>query len=335
MVSHRVLSKSFLYDNQLYEMQIGEGLATISQLNITLRNFSITILIIVILASIFVDIGFAEVLLRPFYKIVNQKLVDVHHPSKFKTEPIKTSTFEFAYLDESINEMMQKVKDAFLIEREFITNVSHEILTPISILKNRVENILADPDVPENVMMKMVETQKTLSRLSRVVKALLYISKIENEQFARNENISVKNLVKDVLEEIEERLVNRNITVQENWEEDFDIENCNVSLLHTLVFNLVSNAIKYNKQDGEIIISGKKAQEEYQLTIQDTGVGIHKDHLPFIFDRFKRFRPEDEMSYGLGLPIIQSIAEFHQLKISVDSELNKGTKFTVHFPVKT
>jgi signal transduction histidine kinase len=333
ILSHRVLSRSFIYDNQLYNMDIGEGLATVDQLNKTLRRFSITILIIVVLASIFVDIGFAEVLLRPFYKIVNEKLQKANHPSKFEEEKIKTTTFEFAYLDRSINEMMHKVKDAFLIEREFITNVSHELLTPISILQNRCENIMADENVPESVAMRMVEFQKTLSRLSRVVKALLYISKIENEQYARNENASIKQIVRDVLEEIEDRLLNRNITVKEEAEE-FYFRNCNKSLIHTMVFNLVSNAIKYNKPDGTIVITGRREEKEYILSIRDSGIGISKEHLPFIFDRFKRFRPEDEMSYGLGLPIIQSIADFHGLRITVDSEPDKGTEFMVHFPIE-
>jgi signal transduction histidine kinase len=100
-----------------------------------------------------------------------------------------------------------------------------------------------------------------------------------------------------------------------------------------MIFNLISNAIKYNKENGEILITGIKEADFYKLSIKDTGVGIDKEHLPFIFNRFKRFRPEDEMSYGLGLPIIQSIAEFHNAKMMVDSEINKGSTFSVHFPL--
>jgi signal transduction histidine kinase len=136
-----------------------------------------------------------------------------------------------------------------------------------------------------------------------------------------------------VLREIEERITNRNITVQEKWSADFEIKNCNRSLLHTLIFNLVSNAIKYNKEGGEIIISGETEEQHYTLSVTDTGIGISEEHVPFIFDRFKRFRPDDEMSYGLGLPIIQSIAEFHNLKVKVDSEIGKGTVFSISFPI--
>jgi signal transduction histidine kinase len=140
-------------------------------------------------------------------------------------------------------------------------------------------------------------------------------------------------LVVDVLEEIEERINSKNIKVFQEWSEYFEINNCNKSLLHTMIFNLISNAIKYNKENGEILITGIKEADFYKLSIKDTGVGIDKEHLPFIFNRFKRFRPEDEMSYGLGLPIIQSIAEFHNAKMMVDSEINKGSTFSVHFPL--
>ncbi|HNQ00011.1 MAG TPA: sensor histidine kinase, partial [Bacteroidia bacterium] len=168
VLKHRVLSQAFLYDNQLYEIEIGEGLSTVDQLNETIKRFTIQILLAVILISIFLDLGFARVLLLPFNKIINKKLKDVQHPSSFDATPVKTSTYEFAHLDRSINEMMQKIRETFQVEREFITNVSHELLTPISILQNRIENILNEPGLSNEVMSRMVETQKTLSRLTRI-----------------------------------------------------------------------------------------------------------------------------------------------------------------------
>jgi two-component system sensor histidine kinase ArlS len=331
IVQHRVLSKTFLFDNQLYEIEIGEGLSHMARLNNTLHNFSVTFLIIIVIISFFIDLGYVELLLRPFYKIVNQKLESVHHPTIFKPEKIKTNTYEFAYLDDSINEMMRKVKDAFQTEKEFITNVSHELLTPVSILKNRNENILADVNIPQEIAIKIFEQQKTLNRLTKIVKALLYISKIENEQYLKNETVGIKELVQEVLDEIDDRLKARNISMSQQWTDDFPCQNCNRSLLYTMIFNLVSNAIKYNKENGEIFIAGRKENDHFVLIIKDTGVGISKEHLPHIFDRFKRFRPDDEISYGLGLPIVKSIADFHHLKINVDSELNQGTVFTIYF----
>ncbi|MCC7231931.1 MAG: HAMP domain-containing histidine kinase [Bacteroidia bacterium] len=332
VVKHRVLSQAFIYDNQIYKIEVGEGLSTVDQMNQTLRNFMIRILVIVILISIFLDLGFARILLRPFNKIVNQKLKTIKHPANFKGEQIKSTTYEFEYLDKSINEMMQKIKETFQAEREFITNVSHEILTPISILRNRIENMINEPGVPADVMARLADSQKTLARLTRVVKALLQISKIENDQYVKNDKVSVRTLVEEVLAELSEWQEERQIGIQREWECDFDFSPCNMTLLHTLFFNIISNAIKYSHENSSIFISGRKTEQGYSLSIRDTGIGIKPEHLPYIFDRFKRFRPEDEMSYGLGLPIVKSIASFHGLQVSVKSVWGEGSEFIVVFP---
>jgi len=331
VAKHRVLSRGFLYDNQLYKIEIGEGLSTVEQLKLTINKFTIWMVAIVMLISILMNMTLAQLLLMPFNAIITRKLKAIHHPNTFIEDHIKTSTYEFAYLDQSINEMMIKVKNAFQIEREFITNVSHELLTPISILQNRIENILSESNLPHEVALKMVESQKTLVRLSKVIKALLYISKIENEQFLRNEKVNLKAVTEEVLEELEDRLAQKDIRVVQSWDEEIELSNCNRSLIHTLLFNLLSNAIKYNKEHGEIFISSSHPDNHFQLSIRDTGVGVEGNHLPYIFDRFKRFRPDDEMSFGLGLPIAKKIAIFHDIKIEVKSEMATGTEFILTF----
>jgi len=332
IVQHRVLSKAFIYDNQLYKIEIGEGLGAVEQLKLTIRRFMLWMMTIVILLTIFLDLGFARILLRPFNKIINVKLKDVTHPTKFDGTRIRSSTFEFSLLDRSINDMMSKIKEAFEIEREFITNVSHELLTPISILQTRIENILNDPQLPDETALRLVDSQRTLTRLTRIVRALLYISKIENEQFLRNESASLKGLVEEIVGEMDERLTEKSIEVKQEWEEDFICIPCNRSLLFTLLFNLISNSIKYNKQNGKITIHGCKKSDGYELMIADTGQGIKEEHIPHIFDRFKRFRPEDDMSYGLGLPIVRTIAQFHGIQIQVKSHPGDGSEFRLLFP---
>jgi len=333
VVNHRVLSRAFLYDNQLYKIEIGEGLSTVEQLNHTINKFTIWMVIIIVFVSILMNMTLAQLLLEPFNRIVTKKLKTIHHPSTFVEDHIKTSTYEFSYLDQSINEIMIKIKNAFEIEREFITNVSHELLTPISILQNRIENILSDQQLPHEIAMKLVDSQKTLLRLSKVIKALLYISKIENEQFVKNESVQLQPLINEILEELEDKLNHKNISVQQQWDSDFELKNCNRSLIHTMIFNLFSNAIKYNKEGGCISVSGSAKGDLFLLSVKDTGVGIAPDQLPHIFDRFKRFRPDDEVSYGLGLPIVRTIANFHQIKVDVNSVVNAETEFVLTFPV--
>ena len=331
VLKHRVLSQAFLYDNQLYAMEIGEGLSSVDALKHTIRRFSIWILLIVIGISIFIDLGFVRLILQPFYRIVNSKLKATRHPSAYNPVPVKTNTYEFAYLDRSINTMMQQVKDAFLAEKEFITNVSHELQTPISILQNRLENIIADPQVDDELKIRMVESQKTLLRLSRIIKALLYISKIENEQFIREDSVDLKEIVRDVLGELEDYLADKQIRVRETWDEGHTVQRTNQSLLHTMAFNIVSNAVKYNKEGGEIVIHRQRRLNEYVLTVTDTGVGIEKEQLPLIFDRFKRLRPNEAVGYGLGLPIVQTIARYLDVRLDVASAAGEGTTFSLSF----
>ena len=331
VVKYRLLTQAFIYDNQLYSIEIGEGLSAVDQLNTTIRKFSILMMLAVVIISIFLDFAFARLLLKPFNRIVKRKLKDVRHPGAYDYTPVKSSTAEFAHLDKSINEMMHKLQVTFEMEREFIMNVSHEILTPISILKNRLENLINDPAVPDHVIERMIDSQKTLSRLTKVVRSLLYISKIENAQFAKNENAELNLMMRDISEELEDWVQSKGITIVNEWKTDFIYTPCNKSLVHTLLFNLVSNAIKYNTENGKIIIEGLPSDGGFEIRISDTGVGISEDQLPFIFDRFKRFRPEDEMSYGLGLPIVKTIADFHGIDVRVESTPGKGTTFFLRF----
>lgn len=334
IVKHRVLSQAFIYDNQLYAIEIGEGLSTVEQLTITIRKFSFRIMLGVILIFVFLDFGFVQILLRPFHRIVKGKLKEIRHPEKYDAKPIQTTTKEFIQLDQAIDEMMSKIQETFRIEREFITNVSHELLTPTSILKNRLENIMNEPGIPNEVLGQLAESQRTLSRLTRIVKALLYISKIENAQYIKNEQLNINELLKEVIEELSDRIEERNLTLNTDVENEIEFKEVNLSLIHTMLFNIVSNAIKYNKSGGAIHIKGKTENEIYILSIADTGVGIQAENIEHIFDRFKRFRPEDDMSYGLGLPIVKTIADFHNIKLKVESVKDLGCKFILHFPLK-
>ena len=182
--------------------------------------------------------------LGPFNKIVNEKLRDVQHPSTFDPHPVKTTTTEFSHLDKSINEMMVKIRETFETERQFIMNVSHEILTPISILKNRIENMISDPGIPDSVVERMVDSQKTLSRLTKVVRNLLYISRIENAQYLKNESADLQMIVREIFEELEELTQGKGITVINEWKDEFVFTPCNLSLIHTLLFNLITECNK-------------------------------------------------------------------------------------------
>ena len=334
VVDYRVLDCTFMDGNQTYLLEIGRSLATVEDFDSTLKKIAFYVLILGLSITVIIDIAFSKYLLRPFNRIIEDKLITAKHPETFNYTPINTNTTDFKYLDDTINEMMRKINDAFLIEKEFIANVSHELLTPISILQTRLENMLADSSLSEESALKIIESQKTLNRLNKIIKTLLLISKIENDQYLKNDNVSAKTLVNEVVTEIEERFTEKNIQLKLAIEKDFIIENCNKYLLFTLLFNIVNNAIKYNKENGWIHISIKENKDFYTLEVQDNGVGIESENIKFIFDRFKKFNKTETESYGLGLPIVKTIANFHGLKVEVFSEANKGSTFEIIFAKK-
>ena len=326
---HRVIKQPFVYDNQMYQLNIGEGISTVDQLKSTITKFSFWAMIIVILISVVIDMGFVRLLLRPFYKIIETKLQPVPSPINFNTTPVKGTTFEFVHLDQNINNMMHKIKDAFLLEKEFIANVSHELQTPISIVQNRLENIIVEGNLQDDVAIKLIDSQRTLGRMSKIIKALLLISRIENDQYIKVDAVQITELLDEVSEEIEDRLQKKNINIIKQYDAKFEINPCNRTLLFTMFFNIINNAIKYNKEGGSIAIITRTAGNEKFIEIKDTGIGIESSQIPVIFDRFKRINNNSGDGYGLGLTIVKTISHFHGLEIDVHSKLNEGTSFVI------
>ncbi|WP_066834521.1 sensor histidine kinase [Rufibacter ruber] len=331
IVEYRVLSSTFDLGGKRYLLEIGRSLATIGDNSQALQHYALYFLLAVVLLTVFVDLAFSKILLQPLTTII-KRLQRIEHPTTFTPKKLKTSTDDFLYLNNTINDMMGQIQEAFQKEKEFIGNVSHELLTPVSILQTRLENLLADPDTPEPLLVKLVDNLRTLHRLKSIIQALLLISRIENEQYLKNERVDVPQLVNEVAEEIQERAEAKDISLSVQLTGDFVFIPANHSLLFTMLFNVVNNAIKYNKPSGTITVAGNAVAKGYQLCISDTGVGIAQDQLPHIFSRFKRFHAPDGESHGLGLPIVQTIARFHGVALTVQSELDKGTTFCFTFP---
>lgn len=333
IVNYRVLSYNFEEGAQHYLLEVGRSLSTIEEIAGMLRRFGFFTLLAIVLLTVTTDIAFTKYLLSPLQHI-NSKLRKTHDPSSFSVQKISTTTDEFKYLDDSIHDLMQRIEIAFVKEREFISNVSHELLTPISILQSKLENMMVSEELGEENTLRLIESQKTLARLKNIIRTLLLISKIENEQYLRQETVTLSALLQEVVGEIEDRLLVKNICLETDLEADFCFSGCNQSLLHTLIFNLLNNAIKYNRSNGNILVKGYLTTAGYVLEIEDTGVGISSENLPHIFSRFKRFHHSDGDSFGLGLPIVKTIADYHGITISVSSQPKQGSSFKLLFPHK-
>ena len=318
-----------------FRVEIGSSLDTVELLTGTLRQLALWVLVAASLLTVVTDAAFAHYLLGPLRELITRKLRGIRQPSDFQFELIDTDTTDFRRLDDRLNSLMRQVQSAFAKEREFMSNVSHELLTPVSILQSRFENMLQDPTLPELHAQQIVESQRTLYRLRNTVRTLLLIANIENEQYLRDEPVSLAAVVADVAEELDDRRQQRDISLTIDLTGHDVRPHANASLLHTLLRNLLSNAIKYNLEGGQIRVIGRPtAPGGYELRVEDSGPGIAPDHLPYLFDRFRRFHgnaPGSPEGYGLGLPIAQTIANFHGATLRAESELGRGTAFILEF----
>jgi two-component system sensor histidine kinase ArlS len=140
-------------------------------------------------------------------------------------------------------------------------------------------------------------------------------------------------LLQEIYDEISIRLQDKNITYTVEVPENLVLVDVNKFLMFNLFFNLINNAIKYNRENGEIKIVASRENNSWRVKITDTGIGISADDLPFIFNRFKKLRASlKQDSFGLGLPIVQSIAAFHEIKIEVQSQKDQGSVFKLILP---
>jgi len=331
-LSYRVLMHSFTAGQQRYLLEIGKTTATISQYNRPLQRIASIVLLGLIGLTLIIDLVFTRFLLKPLGLIIQSKLINRKFPFKENTDPVETTTSDFKYLDDSLISLMHQVHDAFEKEREFTANASHELMTPIGILQNKIENLMDDRELDEALQERLMEMQKTVSRLKKIVRSLLLISRIDNAQFAKAETVPVHELLADVTEEISHRLEEHEITLKIGLEHSKKLENVNRDLLFQLFFNLINNAIKYNKPKGQIQITDGFEKGRYLLKVTDTGIGVPPDELPLIFNRFKKNSNAVDGSYGLGLSIVKSITDYHQMEIRAISKVGEGTTFIISIP---
>ncbi|PWS26757.1 sensor histidine kinase [Pedobacter yonginense] len=326
---YRILNYKFLYHTNWYNLEIGETMTTLESIKNVIRFYMLVVLVGALLITLITDYAFSNFLLKPFYLIIDKKINRVDDPTHYNYENIPTNTDDFKILDNSVNSLMRKINTLFALEKQFIANVSHELLTPISILSTRFENMLSTPEIPLEHETKIYASLKTLNRLKVIINSLLLISKVENNQYLKTEEIDLKQELIDIYEDLEDRISDKKIAYNLNLDEDFKFTG-NKALIHTLLINIINNAIKYNINGGTLSIIGKKDHQNYVLTIIDTGLGMSAALVEDAFDRFKRGNT-DENGFGLGLAIVQSIAKFHKIDIQIKSEEGKGTSISLVF----
>jgi len=242
---------------------------------------------------------------------------------------------EIFLLSQNINELLSRLEEALLREKQFTADASHELRTPLSIIQGTLEVLIRKPRMQEQYISKISDVMKETKRMSELVDQLLFL--------ARHENTSVKVFVQPVdvyalFEEMKTRytevIKSKNLTLQTFLKENIVVK-AEPAMLAIILDNLISNAIKYSNTGGTITLSVQQINKNVTIHVTDTGLGIKADQLKNIFNRF--FRTEESRNsfssgIGLGLSIVKKLTELQNIIISVVSKPNEGTTFTLLFP---
>ncbi len=242
---------------------------------------------------------------------------------------------ELDRLARTLNEMLGRLDDSFHQMRRFSADASHELQTPLTILKGEMEVALRSPRSAEEYQRVLKSGLEEIERIGQLVAGLLLL--------ARADTGALKLDIKSVpLNELWQEIRDQMKTVAEAHNINLSVEPAEpVSVpgdrehLRRLMLNLVDNAIKYTRSGGKVTLSLQSDNQWTRLMVSDTGIGLSNEERQRVFDRFHRAtdtRARDERGVGLGLSIVQSIAEAHGGRIDVDSAPGQGSIFTVFLP---
>ena len=246
-------------------------------------------------------------------------------------------TTEMQELSNAFNEMAASLKSYDTMRNSFIANVSHELRTPMTSIGGFVDGMLDGTIPPEKHEYYMRVISSEVDRLTRLVRSMLNLAKIESGEMKPNlTRFSVLEPIVDTLVTFEQRLAAKNIEVQ-----GLDVDRMYLyadnDLVHQVMYNLIENAIKFVDEGGYIKFSFEPIGYMTVITIRNSGEGLDEDELPLVFDRFyktDKSRGLDKTGVGLGLNIVRSIIRLHGGKIMVRSVKGEYTEFTFTLPNK-
>ena len=240
---------------------------------------------------------------------------------------------ELNQLSVSYNKMLERLSEAFKLQRQFTANAAHELRTPLAVMQLQIDlyNSSKHPDNDTSAQQTISMITEQTERLSKMVRTLLDMSELQT--IARDEEIAIAALVEEVLADLEPLAQEKGINL---------IEKCDKVLLmgsdiliYRLVYNLVENAIKYNFSGGTVTVTATQQNSQLHLTVEDTGNGIPEELKERIFEPFFRLdksRSRELGGVGLGLALVREIVRVHNGSILVKNNANSGTTFEVIFP---
>lgn len=241
---------------------------------------------------------------------------------------------EIGVLGDTINDLAIQLGQIEKFRREFIANTSHELKTPLSLIRAYAELVkdIEDQETEDKDRHLQVIIDESI-RLNKMVEDILYLSQMEAGYYKPVlEEIYIVDMINNVIKKLSWFALDKNI------EMILEIENEEIAIyaengkMYQVLFNVINNSITNMRENGRVIVKVKESEEKVRIEVQDDGIGIPKEELPYIWDRFYKVdksRQRNGSGTGLGMNIVKNILEAHDFEYGIESELNIGTLFWI------
>ncbi len=267
----------------------------------------------------------------------------INFSKNFKKEDIverldsDTEIVEIKELYEKFNFLLEKMQESFDKVEDFSTNVSHELRTPITSMKQSIEVELTKDRSKEEYIELLIKILDDVNWMNSIINDMLLLARLSSSrEFMNWEDVNIKETIEEICEIMEFSLEETNIQLEYSSLDNINIS-CDKGKIKRLLINLITNAIKYNKDDGHIYVYTDVNSNNIVISIRDTGIGIKKDNINKITEKFFRedkARTSKKSGVGLGLSISNHIIKLHNGKLEIESEEGVGSTFKVTLPIK-
>lgn len=307
-----------------------------SSLKITIRLSLILFPLMVVLAAV-LGYFFVRGVFRPVSDITATVREIYEKEDLSKRIGLTGEKNEIYVMAETFDLMLEKLEDSFEKEKRFTSDASHELRTPVAVILSQCEYLLEETGISGEERAAVEAVQRKARSMSKMISQLLFLSRADqSRQAVHRELLDLSLLTEMAAEEQEEPAAEKKIRIEKDIQEGVE-GYVDETLFIRLWMNLIGNAISYGREGGWLKVGLREKDGTVQGCMEDNGIGIAKDQLPHIWERFYQADAsrsgKENTGSGLGLPMVKWIVEAHGGEISVESEPGKGTSFRFSFPL--
>lgn len=300
-----------------------------------LKNVLLVIFPVIILLLFFIARFFAGRSIKPVNTIIETSSQITRDNLKMRI-PLPVNKDELYVLSQNINHLLDRIEQAIEREKQFTSDASHELRTPLAVIKGTMEVLIRKPRNQQEYEDKINFCISEVDRLNHMVDQLLLLARFENQkQNIKTESVYLNAILLDVLARFSDKIKTKKLIITTNFSKEYRIES-DTYLVTIILNNLVSNAIKYSNNEGEISLLLLDHSEGIQFSIIDNGIGIASTDVAKVFQSFYRSDSSNHASIkgtGLGLSIVKRLCDLLKIEITIESELQVGTIINLSFPI--